>query len=101
EDIAAALVELARQPAACDVELEQQMARRELSARGVADVPPRDDQPPRIGIAPNLGEHIRELIDVTTVRRGPAAPLVAVDRAELAARVRPFVPDRHAGLLQR
>src|SRR6185436_10812015 len=32
--------------------------------------------------------------------RSPVPPLVAVHRAELAVLVRPFVPDRHAALLQ-
>src|SRR5690606_1738714 len=34
------------------------------------------------------------------VRRGPAAPLHAVDGAEVAVLARPFVPDRDAALAQ-
>ena len=44
---------------------------------------------------------LRDLVDVAAVGRRPAAPLVAVDRAELAVGVGPLVPDRHAGRLQR
>src|SRR4029450_8486127 len=35
-----------------------------------------------------------------TVRRGPRAPLLAVDRAELALVVRPLIPDGHTLLSQ-
>ena len=48
------------------------------------------------GIAPDLRDHVRELVDVPAAGRRPRAPLVAVDRPELAVRVGPFVPDRDA-----
>ncbi len=41
-----------------------------------------------------------DLVDVAAVGGVPAAPLLAVDRAELAVLVGPFVPDRHAVLAQ-
>ena len=41
-----------------------------------------------------------DLVDVAAVGRRPGAPLHAVDRAEVAVRVGPFVPDRDAVLLQ-
>ena len=46
-------------------------------------------------------DDVRQLVDVPSVRRRPASPLVAVDRTQLAVGAGPFVPDRDSGLLQR
>ena len=45
-------------------------------------------------------DELTNLIDVTAVRRFPVAPLLAVDRAEIALFVGPFVPDADLVLLQ-
>src|SRR4029079_4850141 len=42
----------------------------------------------------------RELVDVARVRSRPRAPLVAVDRPEVARLVGPLVPDRDAVLVE-
>jgi hypothetical protein len=52
------------------------------------------------GIRLDLLHHVCQLIDGTAIRRGPGAPLFSVDGAELAALVRPFVPDAHTVLAQ-
>ena len=67
EDVGAALVELARQPPVRDVELEERVAGRQFHPRDVADVPRRHDQPPRVGVAPDLGDELRDLVDVAAV----------------------------------
>src|SRR3546814_4430562 len=41
-----------------------------------------------------------DLVDVAAVRRRPGAPLRAIDRAQLALRVGPVVPDADAVALQ-
>src|SRR6266496_5837947 len=87
ENIAAPLVELARQLAAGDVELEQQVAGRKLHPRNVRDVPRRDQEASRVRISADFGENVRHLVDVLPIRCGPASPLIAVDRPELAVRV--------------
>ena len=46
------------------------------------------------GIALDLVDHGRDLVEGAAVRAFPGAPLLAVDRAEFAALVGPFVPDR-------
>jgi hypothetical protein len=101
KDVAAALIELAGQPPTGHVELEECVARRKLHARDVADVPRRNDKAARVGIGPDLGDELRHLVDRRPVARRPTAPLVAVDRTQLAQRIGPFVPDRDAGFLQR
>ena len=51
EDVGAALVELAGEPAVGDVELEQRVARRQRHRVDVRHVPGADDEAPRVGIA--------------------------------------------------
>ena len=70
-------------------------------------VPAADDQPPAARIAPDLGQHPGQLIGaiagiaaIGQPGRTEVAPLVAVDRAEIAVLVRPFVPDADAVFLQ-
>ncbi len=48
----------------------------------------------------NLLDDILELIDRSSIRRGPGAPLLAIDRPELAIFIGPFIPDAHAILVQ-
>ncbi|MNS85947.1 hypothetical protein D3C72_1198280 [compost metagenome] len=100
EDIGAALVELARQPAIGHVELEERVAGRQLHARDVGHVPGRHDQAARIRIGADLRHQVGDLVDMSAVRRRPRAPLRAVDRAQFAVLVGPFVPDADAVLLQ-
>ena len=45
-------------------------------------------------------DQVGDLVDLAPVRRLPAPPLLAVDRAEIARLVRPFVPDADLVLLQ-
>ena len=100
EDVGRALIELARQRAVGDVELEQAMARRQRHRLDLRRVPGGDDEPARGRVAADLGEHIGELVDAAAVRRRPGAPLLAVDRAEIAVLVGPFVPDGDAVLVE-
>ena len=100
EEVGRPLVQLTREPVAGDVELEERMARGERHTRQVGDVPRADDVPARIGIVADAGDHGLELVDRPSVRRGPRAPLDTVDRAEIAVRVGPLVPDRDPVLLQ-
>ena len=52
------------------------------------------------GLRPDLVDDLRDLVDVPAVGGRPRAPLVAVDRAEVAVRVGPLVPDRDAAVLE-
>ena len=70
------------------------MAGRQLHPLDVGDVPRRNDQPPRIGVALDLGDQPADLVDDAPVRALPGAPLLAVDGAEIAVGIGPFVPDR-------
>jgi hypothetical protein len=90
------LIELARQFAVRDIELEQAMARRQRHLVDIGRIPGADDQPPRIRIATDHVDDIGDLVDAAPVRRRPGPPLRSIDRAEIAIGVGPFVPDRNA-----
>ncbi|KAG0764734.1 hypothetical protein G6F22_018163 [Rhizopus arrhizus] len=100
EDVAAALVQLAAELAVHHVELEQVVARHQRHLRKLAHVPGADHQPARIGVALDLVQQPLHLVDRTAIGGRPAAPLLAVDRAEIAFLVGPLVPDAHLVVLQ-
>ena len=52
------------------------------------------------GSGADLLDDLRDLVDVPAVGRRPRAPLVAVDRPEVAVGVGPLVPDRDAAVLE-
>src|ERR1700730_18029089 len=94
------LIELARQFAACDVELKQAMTRRQRHLVDIGRIPRAHDQAPRIRIAPDHVDDVGDLVDAAPVRRRPGSPLRSVDGAEIAIGVGPFVPDRNAMVLE-
>ena len=78
EDVGAALVHLAREPAFSHVELEERVAGLQGHAVEVRDVPGAHDEAARVRVAGELLQHAADLVYVTAVRRGPGTPLVAV-----------------------
>src|SRR5689334_7790425 len=100
EEIGAALVKLAGDAALGDVELEEGMAGRQRHLVDVRRVPGADDVAAGVGAAAQVLDQALDLVDLAAVGRAPVAPLVAVDRAEVAAFVGPFVPDGDAVVLE-
>ena len=100
EDIGRTLVELAGEPPLADIELEQAVAGRELHLAEIGNVPGRNHKTTGIRIATDLLQQPFDLVMGLPVRPLPGAPLAAIDRAEVAALVCPFIPDRDAVLLQ-
>ncbi len=98
--VGTALVELAGEPIAGDVELKQQVAGRQSHLLDIRHVPGRDDQPPRLGIGANLVFDPGDLVDRAAVGARPRSPLVTVNRTEITVFVGPLVPDRDAVVLQ-
>lgn len=76
------------------------MTGRQLHLRNVGHVPCRDNHAARIGIVFDLLQHLGDLVDVLAVGCRPGAPLVTVDRSEVAFGIGPFVPDRDAIVFQ-
>ena len=101
EDVGAALVELAAELAVGHIELEEGVAGHECHLVQLGHVPGADDDAAAVGIALELLDDFGNLVDMRAVGLGPAAPLHAVDRAQVAGfLVGPFVPDGAAALLQ-
>jgi hypothetical protein len=100
EQVGAALVELAGEPAVGDVELEQRVAGRERHLRQRRHVPRGDQHAAGVGIRAQRLQDLGELVDRAAVRGRPRAPLHPVDGAELTVPVGPLVPDAHPVLLQ-
>src|SRR6185437_11711957 len=93
EDIRAALIKLTGQPAVRHVELKQRVARHEVHLLELAHVPRADQDAAGIRIAAQQLERHADLIDGASVGCQPFAPLLAVNRSQLAALVGPFVPN--------
>ncbi len=93
ERVGRSLVELEREASVGHVELEEQVAGRQVHLAEVGHIPGRHYQTARIGILLNLVHHLANLVYVSALIVGPRPPLVAVDMAEVALFVGPFVPD--------
>src|SRR6267378_1775214 len=94
ENVRAALVELTGQPPGGRVELEERVTGHEAHALELAHVPGADHDATRIGVGPEALDGLGDLVDGASVGCRPGTPLPAVDRAQLAVLIRPFVPDR-------
>src|SRR5262249_34970488 len=106
EQVGGALVQLERQPALGDGELEQGVTRRQGHVFEVGGGPRRDDEPAgggggRVGPGrPSAARSLAAVVDPLAAGGGPGAPLLAVDVAEFAVLVGPLVPDADVVLLQ-
>ena len=100
EEVGAALVKLATQFAIEDEELEEGVAGRQRHGVDFGGIPRGDDVAAAVGLAANLVDDARDLVDRAAVGRAPVAPLRAVDASEIAFGVGPFVPDGDAVVLE-
>ncbi len=100
ERVSAALIELQREAAIGDVELEDGVARRKRHAVHLGHIPRRDNHASRVRIVFQLLHHLADLVDGTALLVGPCTPLVSVDGSKLAILVGPLVPNGDAMLLQ-
>ena len=100
EDVAAALIELARKTPARHIELHEEVAGRKRHLRDFGHVPGRDDEAARVGIALDLVNEVCDLIDGLAVGAAPTAPLHAVDGTEVAVFIGPLIPDANAVFLE-
>ena len=63
-------------------------------------IPCRNNHTTRIWAVLDLVDHIRKLIDSTSVRSWPATPLMTIYRTKVTILICPFVPDTYAMLLK-
>ena len=93
ERIRAPLVKLTGKLALRDIKLKKAVTGRKRHLIDFRDVPGAHEVAAAFGIVFQAFDDVRDLVDMGTVRRRPAPPLVTVHRAEIAVRIRPFVPD--------
>ena len=93
EHVAGALIELAGELAVRHVKLEKRVARRQRHFIQFTHVPGRDNDTARVRIIFQLVYDGRDLVDMAAVRGRPRAPLLAVDRTQVAVLISPLVPD--------
>ena len=63
-------------------------------------IPCGNDHTARVRIVLYLVDHVGKLVDSASVRSRPAAPLMAVYRAQVAVFVSPFIPDGNSMILE-
>ena len=76
------------------------MARRQRHQFDLAWIPRSDDVSPAVGIFFDLRDDLVNLVDRAAVGGAPVAPLRAINAAQIAVLVRPFIPDRHATFVE-
>jgi hypothetical protein len=86
------VVKLAGKLAAGNVELEQAMAGRQRHAVHVARIPGRYDMAARVRVVLQAIHQLADLVNQALIGGFPAPPLLAIDRAEIAIFIGPFVP---------
>ncbi len=78
------------------MELKQAMAGCQGHFVEIGWIPRRNDVAARKWIALDVLDDVGDLIDRLAIGRLPGAPLLAVDRAQIAVFIGPFVPDADA-----
>src|SRR3954463_2610823 len=76
------------------------MTRRECHLLDFPRIPGSDDLAPGVRVVTDQLDQVPDLVDVTAVRGLPVAPLLAIDRAEIAFIVGPLVPDADVAVLE-
>lgn len=100
ENIGAALIELAAEFSVRDVELEECVTRRERHLINDTGIIGHNEEAAAVGVGFDLFDDIGELVDVLAVCCFPAAPLFAVNGAEVAVYICPVIPNAHAVFLE-
>jgi hypothetical protein len=95
EDVGRALIELAAEATVGHIELEENMAWREVHLREFAHIPRRNKEPAGVGVVLYLVDEVGDLVDVRAVGAAPRAPLVTVDGSQLTIFTSPLVPDAY------
>lgn len=87
EHVSTALVELARQPALGDIELEDGVTRLESHVLELTRVPCRHDDATRVRVALDGLDSVGDLVDRLAVAGHPLTPLDAIDRPQITVKI--------------
>ena len=94
------MVELAGESSVRYVKLKHCVARWQCHVVNIGRIPRRDDVAARIGIVFQGVYDVGYLVNLLAVGCAPMTPLIAVDGAEVAVGVCPFVPNAHSVVLE-
>ena len=111
EDIGAALIELTAEfasfltisPLSCrwsHVKLKERMAGHQRHFVQFTHIPAAHNDAARVRVGFESFDDFRNLVNMPPIRRRPRTPLHAIDRAQIAIRLGPFIPNRYAALGQ-
>ena len=100
KEIRAPLVKLTTQLPVLHIKLEQGMAGRQCHLVEFPGIPCRDQDPPAVRTRRDQAHRLRELIDRLPLRPLPRAPLRPVNPPKIPMLIGPFIPNRHAMLVQ-
>ncbi len=84
----------------CYIKLEERMARHERHFVELGHVPCAHNDAAAVGVAFERVDDLLNLVNMTAIGSGPAAPLHAVNGAKVTVFAGPFVPDRHVAFFQ-
>jgi len=82
------------------VKLKKRMARHERHFVEIGHIPSTDDDAAAVWVAFERIHDLLDLVNVAAIGRRPAAPLHAVDGAEVAVFAGPFIPNRNIAFLE-
>lgn len=100
ENVAAALIELQTEFAISHIKLEKRVARRQSHVWHLSHIPCAHYDATAVGGVLYLVDGLGYLVDMPALIIGPRAPLIAIDMAQIAVFVGPFVPNAHSVFLQ-
>ena len=100
KDVGTALIELAGEFPARDVELKKGVTRRQSHVLQVAGIPRRDDMAAAVGIVFYAFDKFRDLVNRLARSCVPVSPLHGITRPDTARFIRPCVPNFDSVFLQ-
>ena len=95
EYIGRTLIKLAAEATVGYIELEKDMAGREVHQGQFAYIPCRNKEAAGVRVAFYLVDEVSDLVDVRAVGAAPRTPLVTVNGSQLPVFASPFVPDTY------
>src|SRR5271165_1203734 len=95
KQVSAPLIQLTAQSSFLNVKLEHHVTGWQRHLPNLPWVPGGNNEPPTVGVFPNIRDQPFQLIDRVTFMSSPIAPLGPVNTSKIPLLIRPLVPDCH------
>src|SRR5271165_851959 len=95
KQVSAPLIQLTAQSSFLNVKLEHHVTGWQRHLPNFPWVPGGNNEPPTVGVFPNIRDQPFQLIDRVTFMSSPIAPLGPVNTSKIPLLIRPLVPDCH------